>query len=61
MILWMKVTRDKYELPLVVAQSLSEMSRITGRAPCTILNNAKRAVDRGGRSQYIRVEVDDDE
>lgn len=60
MTLWMQVTKDKYELPILVAQSLSEMSRLTGKAPCTICNTVKRAQRKGSRCMYVKVEVDDD-
>lgn len=61
MILWMQVTKDKYELPLVVARSARELARMTGRKSATICAAIIRAKERGGRCQYVKVEVDDDE
>lgn len=36
MIVFMKVTRDKYELPIAIADSIQELARITGSNEKTI-------------------------
>jgi hypothetical protein len=61
MALWMQVTMDEYELPLVVARSSGELARLVGVSNSTVaalVSNAKR---RGCRCRYVKVEVDDDE
>lgn len=30
--IWMKVTKDKYELPVAVAESIPELARLTGQS-----------------------------
>lgn len=39
MIVYMKVTRDKYELPIAVADSVRELSRMTGTTENSIWSN----------------------
>lgn len=39
MIVYMKVTRDKYELPIAVADSVRELSRMTGATENSIWSN----------------------
>ena len=57
---WMKVTKDKYELPLVVADSCKELASMCGVAMSTILVSVKRCRDCPQyNSQYIKVEVDE--
>lgn len=58
MTLYMKVTRDKYELPVAVADSKSELACMVGVAPSSVCH----ALERGWKkSTYVAVEVDDDE
>lgn len=55
---YMKITRDEYELPLAIANSAAELARILGVEPKTVINCMSRA--RTGRrhsTQYIRVDV----
>lgn len=56
------MTKDKYELPLAVADSAEELSRIVGVRSGTIRSSACH-VKEGNRkrSSYRRVEVEDDE
>lgn len=58
MTLYMKVTRDKYELPLVVADGLCELSRIVGVKPSTISHSINK---NWKRPTYVKVEIEDDE
>lgn len=50
MLLWMAVTPDKYELPLVVATSAPELAKALGRATNTIRTEMSLAMN--GRSKY---------
>ena len=53
---WLLVTRDKYELPLYVADSVTELSRYTGKTENAIRTAIFHANQRGsGISQYKRV------
>ena len=59
--LYLKVTTDKYELPLVVADSQSELARICGISKSTVASSL--CAVRNGRcnkSAYKEVEIDDD-
>lgn len=58
--LWLKVTLDKYELPLAVAETSDELARLVG-----VSGNAVRLgrsqEKRGKRSSYKKVRIDDEE
>lgn len=56
----MLVTTDKYELPLIVADSIAELAREIGRTPTDLYSAMSRARKRGGRCKYVRVEVEDE-
>ena len=57
MTLYLKVTKDKYELPVAVADSKKELARILGLYPSGLY----RAFRHGqGNSCYVEVEVEDD-
>ena len=57
MTLYLKVTKDKYELPVAVADSKAELADMLGRHESGIY----RAFKEGRKSCYVEVEVDDDE
>ncbi len=61
MILYMKVSRDKYQLPEIVCESLKELAERSGVKPQTISGAMNHAKKKGGTSYYVRVEVDDEE
>lgn len=55
MTLYLKVTRDRYELPMAVARTQAELARIVGVG--------KSAVSKGLQNEhsgYKKVEVDDE-
>lgn len=61
MTIWMKVTKDKYELPVAVADSPMELARILGISSNTI-NSSISHVKTGKikTSVFKKVEVDDE-
>lgn len=52
----LKVTRDKYELPLLVASTVDEMARLTGVQRSTIYKSITR-----GTGQFRKVYIDEEE
>jgi len=59
MTLYMKVTRDEYELPVAVAETKAELARMLGRTRESVqsaFNHAKKYK----HPIYVVVEVDDD-
>lgn len=55
---YMKISRDKYELPLAVADTATELARLCGLKPESVMTYMSRV--RSGhwkRSQYIKVDV----
>lgn len=59
--LFLKVTKDKYELPLVVADSARELAGILGISQDRIYSAISHAKTRGGWSCYKIVEIDENE
>lgn len=58
--LYMVVTKDEYEEPLAVAESMAELGRIIGVDKASICRGIQRH-KRGGKSKYRMIEVDDDD
>lgn len=54
-VLYMQVTRDKYELPIAVADTVSELARMTGKSRSHISSAMSHAKKRGFKSQYVKV------
>ena len=52
----MMVTRDKYELPLMLASSVEEMARRTGMTPGAIYKSIKR---KDGRFYKVYIDEED--
>lgn len=52
--LYMQVTRDKYELPIHVAESVTELARMVHKTPNTISSMISKKI-RG----WIKVEVEE--
>lgn len=55
---YMLVTQDKYELPLVVADSVAELAKLTGQKRSSVASAISHAKKKGFNSRYIRVIVD---
>ncbi len=55
--LWLMVTKDKYQLPLAVADTAEELAEIVGVKPSTII----KSVTHRKKSRYIRIYVDMEE
>lgn len=52
--LWLMVTKDKYQLPLAVADTAAELAKIVGVTPEAII----KSVTHKRNSRYIRIYVD---
>lgn len=62
MVVWMWVTKDKYELPRAVAYTVRELAQMVGK-PQNQIESAVSRWERGKlkKSQFIRIKVDDEE
>ena len=56
MVVWMKVTKDKYELPVAVADSAVELAGIVN----TTANSISSSICHGCGT-YVKVVIDDEE
>ena len=57
----MMVTEDKYELPLVVADSLSELARLTGTDSHTIASAiSHHNMGMINKTKWRRIEIEED-
>lgn len=55
-VLYMKVTDDDLELPLIVASSLDELSRITHKTKNTLSSSISH-----GAKQWKRIEIEEED
>lgn len=53
---WMKVTHDKYELPVAVANTATELGKILNVHPNVIRSAVCHAKKSGHKSVYVKVE-----
>lgn len=60
-VVYMKVSKDKYELPEAVAGSAAELARMVGVQENTIFIAIQRQRRYGWKGQYVRVEIGDEE
>lgn len=60
--IWMRITSDKYQLPEVVADTVEELSELTGVKNGSIRSTASRLVH-GQRKTgtFIYVDIDEEE
>lgn len=58
--IYMQVITDQYELPVAVADSIVELSKITGSSYDTIIKTIKRA-GKKNRKKYVEVEVNEND
>ena len=61
MTLWIKVTKDKYELPEAVADSVDQLAKMLGIPKNTIYSSISHAKKKGFNSIYRKVEIKDGE
>lgn len=59
--LWMMVSMDKYELPLIVCDSAAELARRIGVPQVNIRSAISKAKNRGYRCKYVKVAIDEEE
>lgn len=59
MVLYMKVTNDKYQLPVAVTDTVKELAEILGTTQNVINSSLSRQKAGKGTGTYYRVEVDD--
>lgn len=59
--LYMLVSRDRYELPIVVADSIPLLARRLNMSPKVIISAMRQARMRGTKCQYVKVEYDETE
>ena len=54
---YMKVTKDEYELPEAVADSIIELAEMLGVKTQSIYDSMKHVKSRGSRSLYVKVDI----
>lgn len=60
MTLWMKVTPDRYELPVAVGDTAEQLARLVGCTKNNIYSAISNATKHGYRCQYIKVTIEED-
>ena len=56
---YMLVTEDEYELPLMVADTAIELARRLGLRECSVMSAICKAKKTGRKCKYVRVDWDD--
>ena len=56
--LYMLVTQDKYELPLIVADTVAELAKLTGQKRSSVASAITHAEKKGFKSMYVKVVID---
>ena len=59
--IWLKVTNDKYELPVAVADSAEELAKMCGVKVNNIHSSRSHAQARGNKTRYLKVEINEKE
>lgn len=57
-VVYMLVTQDKYELPLVVADTVAELAKLTGQKRSSVASAISHAKKKGFSSRYVEVVID---
>ena len=57
---WMKVTNDKYELPVLVADSAPELAKMLGCSPNNIYSSLSHAKHQRQNSPYRKVVINEE-
>lgn len=60
-VLYMQVTRDKYEFPVAIADSIPELANMIGKSPNTIKSYMSRCKKIGRKCRYIKIEIEEEE
>ena len=61
MVVYMKVTTDKYELPVAIADSVKELAEKVGVKACSIYSNMSHYKNGAiNKSPYVKVVIDND-
>ena len=61
MVLWMKVTTDEYEFPLMIADSQKELAIMCGVNRASIAWAIHKSREKGHRCSYVKVETEEDD
>jgi len=61
MTIWMKVTHDKYELPVAIADSCVELAEKLGKTANNISSSITHSARRGNWTPYRKVEIDEED
>ena len=60
-VMYMKVTNDKYELPEVIADTVTELARMIGVKRNVISSAISHARKKGFKSCYVKVVIESEE
>ena len=57
MFVYMKVTKDEYELPIAIADSIPKLAAMLGIKPQSIYDSMRHVKSRGSWSPYKKVDI----
>lgn len=59
--MYIAITKDKYELPIAVADTAKELAEMVGTKPNTVLSAISHEHSRGSNSMFKKVLIDESE
>ncbi len=57
MYVWMQVTKDRFELPVVLADTAEELAKKVGTSAASIYSSISHANAKGYHCQFVRVKL----
>lgn len=58
--LYLEITKDKFELPLAVAESVEELAKLRNVSPWTIYRSLSNTnVGKTNKSKYLKIKVEE--
>lgn len=58
---YMQISKDEYEFPLAIADSIQELAEIIGKSPATIGSYISRCKKSGRKCRYIKINIEEEE
>lgn len=58
-VIWMEVSKDKYKLPIAIADTAKELSEISGTTIFNVKTQAQRAIKSHKEGRFIKVRLDE--
>lgn len=58
--IYMEVSRDKYELPVFIAETVKDLAKITGCSEGNIYSSISKRKHNGIKTRFVKVDIQED-